>query len=87
MCSGSPGTRLLCIMANTINGNGDGPGGRNETYRIPGRGSEIPRKQVVREVERGNHPNHGIYEREGEKYVRSNPDHLRKNNVDPPEKK
>jgi len=74
-------------MAENINGNGDGPNGRNETYRIPGRGTEIPRKEIVREVEQGKHPNHSVYEREGEKFVRSNPDHLRRNNVDPPKKK
>lgn len=73
-------------MANNINGNNDGPGGRNETYNIPGRGSEIPRDKLVREVEQGKHPHHGVVEVDGEKFVRSNPDHLRKNNVNKPTK-
>lgn len=70
-------------IANTIRGNKDGENGSNDTYRIPGRGSEIPRKQVVREVEQGQHPNHSVYTRDGEKYVRANPDTAIGNNVDP----
>lgn len=70
-------------MAKNIRGNGDGSGGGNDTYRIPGRGTAIPRQQVVKEVERGQHPDHSIYQRDGEKYVRSNPDSQRINNVDP----
>lgn len=70
-------------MANTIRGNKDGDNGANDSYRIPGRSSSIPRAQVVREVEKGNHPNHSVYERGGEKYVRSNPDSQNGNNVDP----
>lgn len=72
-------------MANKIIGNGDGPNGGNDTYNIPGRGSNIPRAQIVREVEQELHPNFGIVEINGEKFVRSKPDHLRKNNVNPPE--
>ena len=68
-------------MANTIRGNQDGENGENETYTIPGRGSSIPRPTVVKEVEQGKHPNHSIYERDGEKYVRANPDSKKKNNV------
>lgn len=68
-------------MARIIKGNGDGPGGRNETYSIPGRGV-VGRKSLVREVEQGKHPDFSIYTREGEKYVRGNPDSMAGNNVD-----
>lgn len=68
-------------MANHINGNRDGENGRNETYSIPGRDSAIPRKRLVREVEQGKHPNFGTYSRDGETYVRANPDHTESNNV------
>jgi len=68
-------------MADVIKGNQDGENGENDTYRIPGRSSAIPRSTVVREVERGQHPHHSVYKRDGEKYVRANPDRQRKNNV------
>ena len=68
-------------MANIIKGNQDGTNGENETYTIPGRGSNIPRSEIVKEVEGGKHPNHSIYTLNGEKYVRANPDSKTKNNV------
>jgi hypothetical protein len=68
-------------MAANITGNQDGPNGRNETYRIPGRDSEIPREQLVREVEQGRHPNFSTYTRDGETYVRGNPDSTTRDNV------
>ena len=68
-------------MADIIKGNQDGEHGENETYRIPGRGSAISRRTVVKEVEQGQHPHHSIYKRDGVKYVRANPDYQRKNNV------
>lgn len=68
-------------MANTIKGNQDGENGENESYTIPGHGSNIPRQTVVREVKKGNHPNHSVYKRDGEEYVRANPDSQKKNNV------
>lgn len=68
-------------MADVIRGNQDGDNGENETYRIPGRGSAIPRRTVVREVEQGQHPHHSVYKRGGVKYVRAKPDRQRKNNV------
>jgi len=69
-------------MAEKIKGNEDGPGGRNETYRIPGRSSSIPREKLVEEVRDGKHPNFGVYTRNGKEYVRANPNQLRKDNVD-----
>jgi hypothetical protein len=68
-------------MADVIKGNQDGENGENDTYRIPGRSSAIPRSKVVREVEQGQHPQHSVYKREGVKYVRAKPDRQRKNNV------
>ncbi len=68
-------------MAQIIKGNRDGENDRNETYRIPGRDKEIPRDELVKEVEEGKHPNFEIYERDGEKYVRGKPDGINKNNV------
>ena len=70
-------------MANIITGNKDGENGHNDTYRIPGRGSNIPREQVVQEVKDNKHPNFGIYTRDGEEYVRALPDSQTGNNVDP----
>ncbi len=45
-------------MAENITGNQDGPNGENETYRIPGRGTDIPRDKLVQEVRDGRQPNH-----------------------------
>lgn len=67
-------------MAKKIIGNQDGEGGRNESYRIPGRGT-VPRKQLVQEVEQGKHPNHSVYELDGEKFIRANPNSQEGDNV------
>lgn len=67
-------------MANNIIGNQDGEGGRNESYSIPGRGT-VPRKQLVQEIEQGRHSNFSIYELDGEKFVRSNPNAQEGDNV------
>ncbi len=72
-------------MAKIIRGNKDGQNGENQTYRIPGRGTEIPRQQLVKEVTQGQHPHHSVYERDGQKFVRSKPDAQQRNNVDPDE--
>ena len=63
-----------------IKGNNDGEGGRNETYKI-GKRNAVPRKVAVKEVEQGKHPDHHVMERDGEKYVRDNPDRSTKDNV------
>jgi Protein of unknown function (DUF3892) len=70
-------------MAKIIRGNKDGKNGENRTYRIPGRGSAIPREQIVSEIKQGKHPEHSPYKRNGVEYARSNPDAQLKNNVDP----
>lgn len=63
-----------------IKGNRDGENGRNETYDV-GRRKGVPRKQLVREVEQNKHPDAHIYRREGQKYVRDNPDGSKHDNV------
>lgn len=68
-------------MATNIHGNHDGESGSNDSYTIPGRGV-VKRNQLVKEVEKGKHPNHHTIEIDGEKYVRSNPDRTKNNNVD-----
>jgi hypothetical protein len=68
-------------MANIIKGNNDGENGENDTYTIPGRGSQIPRSTVVREVKQGKHPKFGVYKRNGVEYVRGKADSKTKNNV------
>lgn len=68
-------------MANNIKGNNDGENGENDTYTIPGRGSQIPRQKVVSEVKDGKHPNFGVYKINGVEYVRGRPDSKTQNNV------
>ena len=41
-------------MAKNITGNQDGLKGGNDTYNIQGRGTDIPRKTLVKEVKAGN---------------------------------
>ena len=72
-------------MAENITGNQDGPNGENETYRIPGRGSNIPRETLIPEVKAGQHPNHSTYKRDGQEYVRAKPDSTTKDNVNKPQ--
>ena len=67
-------------MAKIIKGNQDGANGENDSYTIPGRGV-VPSERLVREVERGKHPDFSIYSRNNEKYVRANPDSKKRNNV------
>lgn len=60
-------------MAKNIIGNQDGENGENETFRIPGRGTDLPRDLIVEEIEQGKHPDFHVYERDGVKYPRENP--------------
>ena len=68
-------------MAKNIRGNQDGDNRSNNSYTISGRGV-VKRNQLVKEVEKGKHPNHHTVEVDGEQYVRSNPDRTTNNNVD-----
>lgn len=63
-----------------IKGNGDGQGGRNDSYRIGSR-PKVSRRVAVREVEQGKHPGYHIFELNDQKYVRDNPDRSKKDNV------
>lgn len=63
-----------------IKGNRDGPGGRNESYRIGGR-SSVSRTQAVREVKAGLHDGYHTVEIKGREYVRDNPDSSKRDNV------
>lgn len=62
-----------------IRGNRDGPGGRNESYKIGSR--TVTRPQAVREVEAGQHSGVHTIKVNGRKYVRDNPDNSTKDNV------
>lgn len=59
-----------------IIGNNDGPGGRNETYKI-GKRKSVKRRDAVKEVKQGKHPDAHV----GREYVRDNPDGSKKDNV------
>ncbi len=63
-----------------IKGNNDGPGGRNDTYKIGSR-KQVPRVQAVKEVEAGKHPGNHTLKVGSKKYVRDNPDSSKKDNV------
>jgi hypothetical protein len=63
-----------------IIGNNDGPGGRNETYKIGSR-LEVPRPRAVREVKQGLHPGAHVVKINNREYVRDNPDGSRRDNV------
>lgn len=65
-----------------IRGNNDGPGGRNDSYRVGNR-SDVSRHDAVREVEQGKHPGYHTIQVNGRKYVRDNPDASKSDNVNP----
>lgn len=63
-----------------IKGNGDGPGGRNEHYDIGNR-KNVPRRNVVAEIKRGEHSGAHIVKVNNREYARDNPDSSKKDNV------
>lgn len=63
-----------------IIGNNDGPGGRNESYKIGDR-KKVSRKVAVKEVEKGKHAGAHVVKVGWQKFVRDNPDHSKKDNV------
>lgn len=63
-----------------IRGRNDGPGGRNEHYDIGPR-KNVPRHQVVKEIEQGKHSGAHVVKVNGRKYARDNPDHSSADNV------
>lgn len=63
-----------------IVGNNDGPGGRNESYKIGSR-KFVPRPEAVREVKQGQHPGAHVVKINRREYVRDNPDSSTRDNV------
>lgn len=63
-----------------IKGKNDGPGGRNEHYDI-GKRKNVPRRNAVAEVKRGEHPGAHVVKVKGREYVRDNPDRSKDDNV------
>lgn len=63
-----------------IRGKNDGPGGRNDHYDIGSR-KNVPRRNVVAEIKRGEHSGAHIYKRDGNEYARDNPDDSLTDNV------
>ncbi len=63
-----------------IKGKNDGPNGRNEHYDIGAR-KNVPRAQVVKEIEAGKHSGAHTVKVDGRKYARDNPDTSKKDNV------
>lgn len=63
-----------------ITGQNDGPNGRNEHYNIGSR-QNVPRRNAVAEVKRGEHPAHHVVKINNREYVRDNPDGSTRDNV------
>lgn len=63
-----------------IRGRNDGPGGRNEHYDIGPR-KNVPRRNVVAEIKRGEHPGAHVVTINGREYARDNPDGSPDDNV------
>lgn len=63
-----------------IKGNNDGPGGRNDSYKIGSR-TNVPRKEAVKEVKQGKHPDAHVLKVGNKEFVRDNPDSSKKDNV------
>lgn len=63
-----------------IKGKNDGPGGRNEHYDIGDR-KNVPRRNVVAEIKRGEHPDAHVVKIKGREYARDNPDGSKTDNV------
>jgi len=63
-----------------IRGKQDGPGGRNEHYDNGGR-KNVPRRNIVAEIKRGEHSDVHIVKINGREYARDNPDRSKSDNV------
>lgn len=63
-----------------IRGKNDGPNGRNEHYDIGAR-KNVPRRNVVAEIKRGEHSGAHIVTINDREYARDNPDGSKKDNV------
>jgi len=63
-----------------IIGNNDGPGERNESYKIGNR-PNVARTQAVKEVKQGKYSGAHVVKINGREYVRDNPDSSKRDNV------
>lgn len=63
-----------------IRGRNDGPGGRNEHYDV-GTRKNVPRRNVVAEIKRGEHVGTHVVKVNGREYARDNPDASKSDNV------
>ncbi|MFA9231107.1 MAG: DUF3892 domain-containing protein [Microgenomates group bacterium] len=63
-----------------ITGKNDGPGGRNEHYDVAGR-LNVPRRNIVAEIKRGEHPGTHVVKINDREYARDNPDTSKSDNV------
>ncbi|RIX98712.1 DUF3892 domain-containing protein [Aureimonas flava] len=63
-----------------IIGKNDCPGRRNEHYDVGDR-KNVPRRNVVAEVKRGEHPGYHVVKVNDREYVRDDPDRSTRDNV------
>lgn len=72
-------------MANrgSVRGNRDGKNGENLTYTILGRG-KVTRKDFVREIHSGKHPDYEVITVDGVEYARSKGNSRTNDNIDRP---
>lgn len=63
-----------------IKGRNDGPGSRNEHYDVGAR-KNVPRRNIVAEIKRGEHSNAHVMTVKGREYARDNPDGTKADNV------
>lgn len=63
-----------------IRGRNDGPNGRNEHYDVGNR-TNVPRRNIVAEIKRGEHEGAHVVKVKGREYARDNPDGSKTDNV------
>ncbi|GAA5061121.1 hypothetical protein GCM10023208_30130 [Erythrobacter westpacificensis] len=63
-----------------IRGKNDGPRGRNEHYDVGSR-KNVPRRNIVAEIKRGEHPGAHVVKINDREYARDNPDRSKSDNV------
>ncbi|WP_439650077.1 DUF3892 domain-containing protein [Gymnodinialimonas mytili] len=60
----------------------EGPTGLNTRFKVAGRGCEVSRSKLVKEVKQGQHPGYHTRHNGRVEYVASNPDGSKRNNLD-----
>lgn len=63
-----------------IKGKNDGPNDRNEHYDVGGR-KDVPRRNIVAEIKRGEHPDAHVVKVNDREYAGDNPDGKKSDNV------